>query len=87
MSRGTSLRITPNEYKLLGWVVKSGGEGFDVSELSVQLQMERETAARAAFGLRRKGYLKRDGWRMLPAVPLGLIEQIVEGGGYAASRC
>ena len=87
MSRGKSVQLTKHEIRLLAWVAKTGGEPVDVGEMAVVLEIERAIAVRAAFGLRRKGFLKRDGWLMLPAVPMQIIEDVLIGDGYAASRC
>lgn len=87
MSRGYSNKLTPVEKRVLAWVCMHEGAAFDTGELAQKLGIEREVAVRAAFGLRRKGWLKRNNWKMLPAVPLGLIEQVVKGGEYATCGC
>lgn len=87
MSRGVSIALTPLETQVLDLYVRCGGEALDVDEVTRRLEVKRAYVARALFALRRKGYLKRENWMMLPAVPLSVIEYVIEGDGDAECRC
>lgn len=86
MSRGPNVELTGVELQILHLVV-GGQESLEVDQVVKETEIKRAYVARALFALRRKGYLKRDGWTMRPAVPVGVIEGALIGEGYAARGC